>query len=85
VSSSAHSDMATQLVNFLYTTDAQRLWAKAGFRPVQPDVAAEFAGDFPTPPTVWTIADLGGWKQVQLRFFDSKNGTITRIFNQATQ
>jgi sulfate/thiosulfate transport system substrate-binding protein len=85
LSSSAHSDVATRLANFVYTVDAQRLWAKAGFRPVQPDVAAEFAGDFPMPPTLWTISDLGGWKQVQLRFFDSKNGTITRIFNQATE
>jgi sulfate transport system substrate-binding protein len=85
VKGSAHSDVATRLVNFLYAVDAQRLWAKAGFRPVQPDVAAEFAGDFPMPPTLWTIGDLGGWKQVQLRFFDSKNGAITRIFDEATQ
>jgi sulfate/thiosulfate-binding protein len=85
VSTSAQPDAAAQLVRFLYTIDAQRLWAKAGFRPVQPDVAAEFAGDFPVPPKLWTIADLGGWKQVQLRFFDSKNGTITRVFDEATQ
>lgn len=85
VSTSAHSDAAAQLVRFLYTTEAQRLWARAGFRPVQPDVTAEFARDFPVPPTLWTIADLGGWRQVQLRFFDIKNGSITRVFNEATR
>ncbi|MGX9790524.1 extracellular solute-binding protein [Mycobacterium sp. MMS18-G62] len=85
VSGSAHPDVATRLVNFLYTAEAQRLWARAGFRPVQPEVAAEFAADFPTPPALWTIGDLGGWKQVDLRFFDRKNGTITRVFDQATQ
>jgi sulfate/thiosulfate-binding protein len=85
VSTGAHRDAGAQLVRFLYTSEAQRLWARAGFRPVQPDVAAEFADDFPVPPTLWTIADLGGWKQVQLRFFDSKNGSITRVFNEATR
>ena len=85
VSTSAHRDVAAKLVSFLYTSEAQRLWARAGFRPTQPEVAAEFAGDFPIPPTLWTIADLGGWRQVQLRFFDSKNGIITRVFNEATQ
>ena len=41
---------------------------QAGFRPVDPAVAAEFADKLPGSPTkLWTIADLGGWKTVDSR------------------
>ncbi len=81
-----HIEAATHLRDFLYTPDAQRLWARAGFRPSDPAVAAEFASEFPMPTQkLWTIDDLGGWSSTDSRFFDSKNGSITKIFNQAVQ
>ena len=49
VTSSAHLEQATALKNFLYTPEGQKLWAQAGFRPVDPAVAEDFAADFPTP------------------------------------
>ncbi|CAN5276800.1 sulfate ABC transporter substrate-binding protein [soil metagenome] len=84
VSTSAHQEQATALNNFLYTADAQKIWAEAGFRPVDPAVAAEFAADFPTPEKLWTIADLGGWSEVDPALFDKDNGSITKIYKQAT-
>jgi sulfate/thiosulfate transport system substrate-binding protein len=84
VSGSAHLQQATALKNFLYTADGQKLWAEAGFRPVDPAVAADFAKDFPTPEKLWTIADLGGWKDVDPALFDKDNGSITKIYKQAT-
>ncbi|MGJ6123455.1 sulfate ABC transporter substrate-binding protein [Mycolicibacterium sp. Y3] len=84
VSTSAHLQQATALKNFLYTADGQKLWAEAGFRPVDPAVAADFAKDFPTPEKLWTIADLGGWKDVDPALFDKDNGSITKIYKQAT-
>ena len=84
VASGQHVDKATALKNFLYTPEAQKLWAQAGFRPVDPAVTAEFANDFPTPEKLWTIADLGGWADVDPALFDKENGTITRIYKQAT-
>ncbi len=60
--------------NFLYTPDAQKFWAQAGFRPVDPGVAAEFADDFPTPQKLWTITDLGGWAAVDPALFDKNTG-----------
>ncbi|MCV7354285.1 sulfate ABC transporter substrate-binding protein [Mycolicibacterium fluoranthenivorans] len=84
VSSSAHLQQATALKNFLYTADGQKLWAEAGFRPVDPAVVADFAKDFPTPEKLWTIADLGGWKDVDPALFDKDNGSITTIYKQAT-
>ncbi|MCV7224842.1 sulfate ABC transporter substrate-binding protein [Mycolicibacterium komossense] len=84
VSTSAHLEQANALKNFLYTPEGQKLWAEAGFRPVDPTVAADFASDFPTPQKLWTIEDLGGWSAVDPQLFDKDNGTITKIYKQAT-
>ncbi|OBJ56044.1 sulfate ABC transporter substrate-binding protein, partial [Mycobacterium asiaticum] len=59
-----HLAAATAFKNFQYTAAAQRLWAQAGFRPVDPSVAAAFRDQFPVPAKLWTIADLGGWATV---------------------
>lgn len=84
VSTTQHLDKATAFKNYLYTTDAQKIWAQAGFRPVDPGVAADFAADFPAPQKPWTIADLGGWDTVDPQLFDKDNGSITKIYKQAT-
>jgi sulfate/thiosulfate transport system substrate-binding protein len=84
VSSSAHLDKATALKNFLYTPDGQKAWAQAGFRPVDPAVAAAFVSDFPAPQKLWTIEDLGGWSVVDPALFDKDNGSITKIYKKAT-
>ncbi|MBV8928089.1 MAG: sulfate ABC transporter substrate-binding protein [Mycobacteriaceae bacterium] len=84
VSATAHLDKATAFKNYQYTQDAQRIWAQAGFRPVDPGVAVEFASDFPTPQKLWTIADLGGWNAADPQLFDKDNGSITKIYKAAT-
>ena len=47
VTASAHLDKANALKNFLYTPEGQKIWAQAGFRPVDPAVAEEFAERLP--------------------------------------
>lgn len=84
VSTGAHLDKATEFKNWQYTEDAQRIWAQAGFRPVDPAIAAQFAADFPAPQKLWTIVDLGGWNAADPQLFDKDNGTITKIYKQAT-
>ncbi len=84
VTTTAHQDKAVALKNFLYTPEGQKLWAQAGFRPVDPAVAADFAGDFPAPQKLWTIDDLGGWSKADPALFDKDNGSITKIYKQAT-
>ena len=84
VTSSTHVDQANALKNFLYTPEGQKIWAQAGFRPVDPSVAEDFATDFPAPQQLWTIDDLGGWSAVDPALFDKDNGTITKIYKQAT-
>lgn len=84
VNSSAHLDTATAFKNYQFTPDAQRLWAKAGFRPTDPAIAEEFKDSFPVPEHLWTIADLGGWKDIDSTLFDKENGSITKIYLKAT-
>ena len=84
VTTSNHSDKAVALKNFLFTPQGQKIWAQAGFRPVDPAVAAEFVTDFPVPEKLWTIADLGGWSTVDPALFDKENGSITTIYKRAT-
>lgn len=84
VTTSPHLDKATALKNFLFTPEAQKIWAEAGFRPVDPAVSADFAKDFPAPEKLWTIADLGGWKTLDSALFDKENGAITTIYKKAT-
>lgn len=84
VTNSAHLDAATAFKNFQYTAQAQKLWAAAGFRPVDPAVAADVRGQFPKPAKLWTIADLGGWETADPQLFDKKSGSITKIYMKAT-
>ena len=70
--------------NFLFTPEAQTIWAQAGFRPVDPAVAANFAAEFPASQKLWTIDDLGGWGTVDPALFDKENGAITTIYKKAT-
>jgi sulfate transport system substrate-binding protein len=84
VTTSRHLDTAVAFKNFQYTAPAQRLWAKAGFRPVDPAVIAEFQDRFPTPERLWTISDLGGWDVVNTRLFDKNTGSVTKIYMRAT-
>jgi sulfate transport system substrate-binding protein len=84
VSSSKNLATATAFNAFLFTPQAQRLWAEAGFRPVDPTVAKEFAARFPQPQKLWTIDDLGGWKTVDSTLFKKETGSIAVIYDKAT-
>ncbi len=63
-------EVAEAFVKFLYTPEAQREFAKAGFRPVDAAVAKEVEKDFPPVKTLFTVQDLGGWSEIQKKFFD---------------
>jgi sulfate/thiosulfate transport system substrate-binding protein len=77
VSTSGHLEEARAFVRFLYSPQAQRIFARHGYRPVVGAVLARFT--FPAPPTLFTIGDVGGWTQVRERFFDPEKGAVSRI------
>jgi sulfate/thiosulfate-binding protein len=84
VSTSAHPDAANAFKNFQYTAAAQKLWAQAGFRPIDPAVTANFRDQYPVPIKLWTIDDLGGWSTADQKLFDKNTGSITKVYMQAT-
>ncbi|MFM7364212.1 MAG: sulfate ABC transporter substrate-binding protein [Cuspidothrix sp.] len=62
-------EVSEAFVKFLFTPEAQREFAKVGFRPVEPTVAKEVKNKFPYIARLYTVADLGGWGAVQKKFF----------------
>lgn len=62
-------EVAEAFVKFLFTPQAQREFAKAGFRSVEATVEKEFAKQYPTIKTLFTVKDFGGWDAVQKKFF----------------
>lgn len=81
---SKNKETAQAFVDFLYTKEGQTQWAEAGFRPVDPEVAAQFASDFPEPEKLWTVADLGGWDKVNEELFEPETGSVAKIYDEAT-
>ncbi len=82
VNTSTDEAAARSFVDYLFTPAAQLLWARAGFRPVDPQVATQAAGDFPgVIERLWTVDDLGGWKRIDDELF-GKTGAITAIYDE---
>jgi sulfate/thiosulfate transport system substrate-binding protein len=74
---SGNAEAAQAFVDFLRTPEAQTIFGEKGYRPVVEDVLAEF--DYPDPPALFTIQDVGGWDEVMTKFFDSENGIVGKI------
>lgn len=73
--------LARAFVQYLYSDAGQRTFARLGYRPV---VKADFdPRRFPIPSQLFTIQDLGGWDAVAKQFFDSANGSITKLESAA--
>jgi sulfate/thiosulfate transport system substrate-binding protein len=64
-------EVAQAFVNFLYSDDAQKEFAKLGFRPVSPFLAEDVAIQHTPIKTLFTSQDLGGWDLIQKEFLDS--------------
>ena len=62
-------EIAQAFVDFLYSTEAQREFAKLQYRPVNPTVTQEVASQHPPIKTLFTSQDLGGWDNIQSKFF----------------
>jgi sulfate transport system substrate-binding protein len=60
---------ASAFVEFLFTKEAQEVFARHGLRPVHPEVAEASKGQYPDVPDLFTIEDLGGWDRAIAEFF----------------
>ena len=70
---------AQDFLTYLWTPEAQQLWANGGYRPVDKSVLAKNEDTFPIPPGLFDIDSLGGWEKVNAEFFDPENGSVAKI------
>ncbi|MGH8261748.1 MAG: sulfate ABC transporter substrate-binding protein, partial [Steroidobacteraceae bacterium] len=71
-------DVATAYLEYLYSREGQEIVARHYYRPRDPQVAAQYARQFPKL-TLATVADFGGWTRVQKEHFGDGG-----IFDQIT-
>lgn len=64
-------EVAEGFVKYLYTPEAQQEFAKLGFRPADDTLtlSKEVADKFPKVKTLGTVADFGGWDEINNKFF----------------
>ena len=84
---------AKKFLDFAISPEGQGIYAQYGFRPVASvqgvDVgtvkgANDPANPFPTIDELFTIdKTFGGWEAVNTKFFDEKNGIITKIIAES--
>lgn len=70
-------ETARAFVDFLREPVAQRVFAAKGYRPVLKDLADP--GKYPVPGGLFRIDDVGGWEQVNARFFHPESGILAEI------
>ena len=73
---SAHPAEAKAFLDFIRGPEGQKIFAEAGYRPVAKGVGGP---TFPTPATLFTVADLGGWSKVNKDLFDPSVSVMASI------
>ncbi|MEK6300184.1 MAG: sulfate ABC transporter substrate-binding protein [Acidobacteriota bacterium] len=73
--------VAEAFVNFLWSEEAQRGYAKYGLRPVDQKIAEEVKAQFPQVEDLWKIDYLGGWKRVTEDIYGPQ-GVYSRVVDE---
>ncbi len=73
--------VAQAFLDFLFSREAQVVFAKYGLRSPDPAVAAETAGQYPQIEDQFTIAYFGGWASATPTFF-GENGIYNQVISQ---
>lgn len=78
---SEHLAEATAFVRFARSLEAQRIFGKYGFRPVNKQAAAELKAKYPDRPGVFTVDApwIGGWLAADRKWFDPDRGLMVGI------
>ncbi len=72
---------AEAFVNFLFTPEAQQVFAKHGLRSVDPEVAKATAAQYPAVEDLFTIQEFGGWAKATPDVF-GEDGVYTKALSQ---
>ena len=70
---------ASAFLRYLWSPEAQQVFADNGYRPVVESVLEQNRDELPLVPGQFTIEDVGGWDEVQERFFDPRTGIMAEI------
>ncbi len=74
-------DVANAYLQYLYSAEGQEIAARNFYRPIDPEVAAKFSGQF-TKVGLFTIDDVfGGWAKAQKTHF-ADGGVFDQIFTR---
>jgi len=74
-------EVAEAFVDFLFTKEAQEIFAKHGLRSPDPEVAQATSTTYPPIADLFTIDEFGGWKDATPTFFGD-DGIFYKIFAQ---
>ena len=80
VNESQDPKLAQSFVDFLYTPEAQEIFAAKGYRPVVDGIKGADEDTFPAPETMFEITKFGGWDKVNAEFFDPEKSVVADIF-----
>ena len=73
--------IAEAYLKFLYTKEGQQIIAQNFYRPRDPEIAAQYAGQFPAVKLVTIDDTFGGWDRAQATHFDD-GGSFDQIYGQ---
>jgi len=74
-------EVAEAFVDFLFTKEAQEIFAKHGLRSPDPEVAEATSATYPPIADLFTIDEFGGWNEATPTFFGDE-GIFYQIFAQ---
>ena len=74
-------EVAEAFVDFLFTKEAQEIFAKHGLRSPDPEVAEATVEQYPPIEDLFTIEEFGGWNEATPAFFGDE-GIFYEIFAQ---
>ncbi|ARV62926.1 sulfate-binding protein [Nostocales cyanobacterium HT-58-2] len=82
-------EVAQAFIQYLYTPEAQQIFAQTGYRPIDSGVAQqkEFVDKYPRIKALATTNDYGGWAAIQQKFFsdDAIFAKVLRTVNTANK
>jgi sulfate/thiosulfate transport system substrate-binding protein len=73
--------LAEGFIDFLFSKEAQRAYAKHGLRPVDAQVADEVKSQYPPVEDLWKIDFLGGWEKVIKEIYGPQ-GIYTKMYEE---
>lgn len=75
---------AEAFVSFLFSREAQEIFAQFGLRSIDPEVAKTTADRYPAVKDLWTIEYVGGWNEATPTFFGDA-GIYTKAIAEVQQ